>query len=97
MASFASIDDGLHRWASDHKINVSTEYKDFEVRTFFLAARSGTVQVWIEPQDDGRFEVVGCNNRPGAAKRLDRVPVAGTDIGAALDGLIALITRWKQW
>jgi hypothetical protein len=47
MAPFAGIDDGPHRWASDHKNNVSTGYKDDEVRTFFLAMRPGTVQVLI--------------------------------------------------
>jgi hypothetical protein len=63
---------------------------------FHIATRPGTVQVWIKPKD-GSFDVVSCNNRLGPARRLDRVQVAGTDIAAALDNLIALVNQWQPW
>ncbi len=97
MSPFAVIDDGLRRWASKNNVEVATVFKDYEVRSFLLTTCSGAVQVWVEPQINGRFDVVGCNNGPGVAKRIDRVPVASPDIGAALDDLTALITRWKPW
>ena len=93
MSPYASIDEGLQRWAVRHNYAIATEYKDSDVRTFFMATKSGAVQVWVEP----RFDVVACNNRPGSARRIGRVPVIGTEAGSALDELIALVGCWKSW
>src|SRR5579862_8861601 len=97
MSPYAPIDEGLRRWALKNNFDISTECKEGEVRMFHMATHTGTIQVWVEPKADARFEVVACNNRLGSAKRLDRVPVAGAEIGSALDDLIALVGRWKVW
>jgi hypothetical protein len=97
MSPYASIDEGLERWAARHNYAIATEYKDCDVRTFFMATKSGAVQVWVEPKSDGRFDVVACNNRPGSARRIDRVGVIGTEVDSALDELMALVECWKAW
>ena len=95
MSSFASIDEALRRWAVENKLYVATEYKECEERSFELATRFGSVQVWIEPGASGIFEVVGCNNRTGAARRLERVAIAGAGVGPALDHILAFVRKWE--
>jgi hypothetical protein len=97
MSLYTPIDDGLNRWAQENGFEIACEYRKIEVRMFFWATQGGTVQFWVEPKHDGIFEVVACNNRLGSAKRLDRVEVVGTDIGSALDDLIALVKCWEKW
>ena len=93
--SFAPIDEDLRRWASNNGFHVSTEYKGYDVRSFELATRFGSVQVWIEPQPDGSYDAVACNNRAATARRLNRVKIEGTAVSPALDGLLALIKHWE--
>lgn len=97
VLSFKSVDENLRRWASAHNVSISEEYKDYEVRSFFVSTRCGPVQVWVDPEHEPRFEVVACNNRLGDERRIDRVPVNGIEIGSALDTLVALINRWESW
>jgi len=71
------------------------DYKGYDVRSFELATRFGSVQVWIEPQPDGSYDAVACNNRIDAARRLNRLAIEGTAVGPALDRLLALIKAWE--
>jgi len=66
-----------------------------DVRSFELATRFGSVQVWIDPQADGRYDAVACNNRTNAARRLNRVEIEGTAVGPALDRLLAIVKHWE--
>ncbi len=59
MSSFAPIGETLHKWSVENRVHIATEYKDCEVRSFEVATQFGSVQVWVDPQADGRFEVLG--------------------------------------
>lgn len=95
MSSYAPIDGDLRTWAAEKTFHLATEYKDCEVRSFEVATRFGSVQIWVEPQLNGGFEVVACNNWPGSARRLERVPVLDAKIVPALDDLLRRIHVWN--
>ena len=95
MTLYTPIDDALRQWAGRNGIHIATEYKDCEVRSFELATQFGSVQIGIEPRSHGGFDAVGCNNRLGEARRLERVNIQQPDVGPALDELLASVRRWK--
>ncbi len=97
MSLYRAIDESLYRWAAANQVVVLQEYKDFEVRSLNFWTDYGYVQMWVDPQSGEKYEVVASNNRQGAKRRIDRVPVDGADIASALNGLVALVQGWEPW
>lgn len=90
--SYSEIDPILSRWAARRNLQVLTEYRDVEVRTFEVVDRGGArFQLWIDPPEGtGKVKVhlwdYGTRRRDYEV-RPDRLL-------ECLDSALKVVSRW---
>ena len=96
MTVFSSIDETLSAWAKKHSLNWLAEYRDSDVRTFFLNTDSPEkVQIWIDPPHGGLIVVhVVQYKLGGKRKHSEEIASDVTGLPNALDCALRFANEW---
>jgi len=88
-----AIDGLLNDWADANRLQVSTDYRDEEVRSLDLVSRKGKrYQIWLDAPRNGRVGVHVWNYKE---RRVD-LDIAQTELIAALDTVLSAAHQWMR-
>jgi hypothetical protein len=92
LADFRSIDPVLNHWAAKNRIQVFTEYRESDVRTFDLLSSSGiTFQVWLDvPATDGSVTIHAWDFSDRRWSRSGQT----VNLPVLLDEALAVVNTW---
>ncbi|QTL04427.1 hypothetical protein J5J86_03535 [Aquabacter sp. L1I39] len=98
MIEFQSIDPILSRWAQDNQIVWLSEYKGYDVRTYFLnESSSEPIQVWVDPPSDGTVQIhVFQYKLGGKKKRSEEFSIPVSHLYETLNAALELAAAWKS-
>ena len=89
------IDPELYAWATDHGLQIFTEYKDYEVRSTDVVGNAGKkCQIWVEPSRPGTFVVNIWNYKKKQAKRITQLQASKADIRDKLEEAYQTAVSW---
>lgn len=99
MSRYDAIDLILSQWSARQSLAWLKEYKDEEVRTFFLNYRSpACVQVWVDPPEANEpISVHVVQGKSGTRqKRSQTFPCVAVTLSETLDRALQLALKWAD-
>lgn len=98
MSKYASIDNTLAEWAKLHSITWLTDYKDTEVRTFFLGSPTSRsrVQVWVDPPVADAVIVHVFRGGGYRTTRNAQLVTTSSKLSKTLSEALAVATGWTR-
>lgn len=91
--TYATIDEPLKRWVADHRLQLSTAYRDEEVRSIEIVSPEGRrFQMWL---DLPRAGCVGVHLWDYKKRRVD-LEVPHNEVVKALDSLFTTAKEWMH-
>lgn len=90
IASFGLVDGAIREWCRRHSLVLSTDYKDYDVRSVDVVGPGGkSCQVWIDPPVNGTVTI---HVWPYASPH-ERLTVGIEEISTALEQAYAMAAR----
>ncbi len=96
MSDYGLIDPSLSKWAQQHSLVWLTDYKDSQVRTFYLNEQSREkIQIWVDvPRNEATVVHVVQYKIGGKKKNSEEIACAVSDLPSALDQALARANEW---